>query len=621
VAGLLVVAAPVAHAAPVTLPPVWVANAPDLTSMTAIDPATNTVASVAGPLVEDGTAKPELSPDGTRLYLPQPLNGALMAVDTSTGHPIGVATMPGYPFSVALSPDGSRAYVPRGQIGHDEVWVIDTATMTQESPLIAGDAPVAVAITPDGKTGYVSNDNSGTVSVFDTATNTVSTTIAIGSLPAMLAITPDGSKVYALDEGSDEVSVISTASNTVVATIPVGDTPDDIAITPDGAYAYVTNVYPTDPTGTVSVIDTATDTVAATIPVGSRPYSVAITPDGNDAYVSQNDPSGLVTVIDTASHAVSTTVNVGGEPGGAAAAPDQAPAAALSATSAPVGQATAFDASASTVAFGTIVSYAWVFGDGATAVTGTPTTTHTYTHNGAFTASVTETDSAGTSVTRVFTGQMVSRNGGPSARASAVVDVPDATTTKLASSENPAAKGDAVTYTASVAAQLATSGTPTGTVSFSDGTSVISGCANVALANGQATCTVVYPATGTHAMTASYSGAATFLPSDSAPLGETVASCGKSLSGCNLGAANLVNAQLAGANLKGANLKDADLTGANLSGANLNGANLKGANLTDADLSGASLTGANLSSVIWSNTTCPDGTNSNADAGTCVGHL
>jgi uncharacterized protein YjbI with pentapeptide repeats len=42
--------------------------------------------------------------------------------------------------------------------------------------------------------------------------------------------------------------------------------------------------------------------------------------------------------------------------------------------------------------------------------------------------------------------------------------------------------------------------------------------------------------------------------------------------------------------------------------------------MTNADLTGANLAGANIQKITWSNTTCPDGTNSNADGGTCVGH-
>ena len=52
----------------------------------------------------------------------------------------------------------------------------------------------------------------------------------------------------------------------------------------------------------------------------------------------------------------------------------------------------------------------------------------------------------------------------------------------------------------------------------------------------------------------------------------------------------------------------------------LAGANLSYSDLTGADLAGADLAGANLG-VIWSDTTCPDGTNSNNDGDTCVNNL
>jgi hypothetical protein len=135
-----------------------------------------------------------------------------------------------------------------------------------------------------------------------------------------------------------------------------------------------------------------------------------------------------------------------------------------------------------------------------------------------------------------------------------------------------------------------------------------------------------------------------------------------SLFGANLQGSDLANASLVGATLNYANLADTDLSGtvfdtsdpslvdfmtsggvvgtpsmfppswglvdgyligpvANLTGADLAGADLSGFNLLDVNLTGANLSGANLSGVAWSNTTCPDGTNSNADGGTCVNNL
>jgi uncharacterized protein YjbI with pentapeptide repeats len=115
--------------------------------------------------------------------------------------------------------------------------------------------------------------------------------------------------------------------------------------------------------------------------------------------------------------------------------------------------------------------------------------------------------------------------------------------------------------------------------------------------------------------------------------------------------ANLTNANLTNANFDSAYLNSANLTGVNLSGAIFTRTNLEGAiisgnltqtdftnadlhttsfgdisgsqtNFTNTDLSQAHFNGAvNLTDTIWSNTTCPDGTNSNNNGNTCVGHL
>lgn len=114
---------------------------------------------------------------------------------------------------------------------------------------------------------------------------------------------------------------------------------------------------------------------------------------------------------------------------------------------------------------------------------------------------------------------------------------------------------------------------------------------------------------------------------------------GANLSGSNLLLDSLQSANLTNANLTGANLTYADLTNANLTNANLtnagmseavlSGVNLTGANLTGADLAGINLAGADTHGVIyidnpvgitWSNTICPDSSNSNNDGGTCNGH-
>ena len=181
---------------------------------------------------------------------------------------------------------------------------------------------------------------------------------------------------------------------------------------------------------TVTPVNLLTRTAGSAIAVGSIPYQVAISPDGQSAYVTDNS-SNAVTAVNLASQTAGAPIKVGTGPDGVAFTPDQAPVASFSVSAAPAGAPSSFNASASSVAYGAITSYAWKFGDGSSATTSTPTTTHTYASPGSYTATLTETDSAGTSTTQVFTGQTVSRNGGPSAQTTRSVTVPAAPVTLL----------------------------------------------------------------------------------------------------------------------------------------------------------------------------------------------
>jgi uncharacterized protein YjbI with pentapeptide repeats/sugar lactone lactonase YvrE len=96
---------------------------------------------------------------------------------------------------------------------------------------------------------------------------------------------------------------------------------------------------------------------------------------------------------------------------------------------------------------------------------------------------------------------------------------------------------------------------------------------------------------------------------------------GDSLQGDNLSASNFTAADLAGANLAGANLEGTTFELASLSHADLQGANMQYDNFLNASLSGAVASGASLQGITWTNTTCPDGTNSNNDGDSCVNHM
>jgi uncharacterized protein YjbI with pentapeptide repeats len=258
-----------------------------------------------------------------------------------------------------------------------------------------------------------------------------------------------------------------------------------------------------------------------------------------------------------------------------------------------------------------------------------------------------------------------------------------AVTTTLGAAVNPSIAGQAVIFSATVAATAPGAGTPSGTVTFKRGATTL-GTGMLTTSNGAtaATFTTSSLAVGQYTISASYGGNDNFLAGSVVTFTQYVntnlssyprlPSGAYNLIGRNLAGGYFVDAQLAGANLSGSNLASAvflraNLASANITTGNLNGANLAGANLTsaklrlsnlmNANLAGANLTGAditgvtlmnanltradltranftgvnlknaiglstaNLTNIIWSNTICPDGTISNANRGTCIGHF
>ena len=100
---------------------------------------------------------------------------------------------------------------------------------------------------------------------------------------------------------------------------------------------------------------------------------------------------------------------------------------------------------------------------------------------------------------------------------------------------------------------------------------------------------------------------------------------GSTINGVSLGGTDLRSSDLNYDSLTNDSFAGADLAGvlldyATLTGDDFTGADLAGADLSFAVLTGANFTGADLTGAIFSNTTCADGTNSNNDNGTCVGH-
>ena len=158
---------------------------------------------------------------------------------------------------------------------------------------------------------------------------------------------------------------------------------------------------------------------------------------------------------------------------------------------------------------------------------GTPTGSVTFTNGSTTLATVALTNGAATySTAKLATGQATItatyKGSGSFTTSSASLTQTinqDATTIKVSSSANPSVYGQSVTFTARVTAASPGSGTPTGTVTFYDGsTNLGSGT----LSTGTATFSTTFFVLGSHSISVVYSGDTNFTTNTSSALSQTV---------------------------------------------------------------------------------------------------
>jgi YVTN family beta-propeller protein len=400
-------------------------------TLTPINTATNATSSK---ISVGSPAAIAITPDGTKAYVCNYDKGKPAGTVTPITLASGVAGSPvtvgAEPNSIAITPDGTKAYVSNysGNLFGTVTVITLSSGATETIPVGAG--PYSVAITPDGTKAYVANHFDGTVTPITIATNVAGTPIKVGAglnlaRTDWVAITPDGSKAYAANFATSEIVPITVATGTAGIAIKGVTEPNAIAITADGATAYIAEE---GAPGHVVPMTLSNGKLGSPITVANNPYDVAITPDQASAYVADynKELASFVTPISLQTNTPGTNIPGENGPDAVAITPDQAPVAAFTQAAAAAGSATSFDASASTVAYGSITSYAWNFGDGATATTSGPTTTHVYPSAGTYAVTLTETDAAGTSTTKLFNGRMMSLNGGPSAQTTRNVTVASA---------------------------------------------------------------------------------------------------------------------------------------------------------------------------------------------------
>jgi len=184
--------------------------------------------------VGEGPQVVTVSPDGSLVFVT--CADGVYAIKTSNGSVSKARAELRHPHGVAVTPDGTQAYVTDSE--HDEVVVLDTSSLRAVGRVAVGKTPWNTAFTADGSSAYVTNANDDTVSVIDTASPSVTTTIALGGsssgqlnhTPTAIALSPEGN-IWVACNTSSSLAVIDTSSNTVIDStdIGLGDDPTGIA--------------------------------------------------------------------------------------------------------------------------------------------------------------------------------------------------------------------------------------------------------------------------------------------------------------------------------------------------------------------------------------------------------
>jgi PKD repeat protein len=262
---------------------------------------------------------------------------------------------------------------------------------------------------------------------------------------ARMAISPDGGHLYAASGDPDTGLAhfaIGAAGALGPGTIVGAPVSPDVsatsvaAISPDGLFLWAPTSGGAEPTGRIDRFAigadgalTALDPPAPYAPGVDEPTRDAVAaPDGRALYLGQDGYVGHWTVGPdaTLANVANVAIPFGSGNSGLALSPSQAPVASFTAAPQPAGQATTFDAGASTDPDGSVARYDWDFGDGATLPAGGPAPSHVYATPGARAVTLTVTDADGTSTSKLWTGSRMLRNGGPSARTTLALTIPQA---------------------------------------------------------------------------------------------------------------------------------------------------------------------------------------------------
>lgn len=143
-------------------------------------------------------------------------------------------------------------------------------------------SPLHVAVSPDGSRAYIVNHTSDSVSVLDLRTRRIVDEFAVGRRPVHAQCSPDGRTLYVTSLHGNTLDVVDLGSRRIVRSIPVGFEPCGVLVSDR---IYVVNQI----SETLTVVD------GPTAPLGAAPRYLA---KSGDRIVVANGLGRSVTILD-----------------------------------------------------------------------------------------------------------------------------------------------------------------------------------------------------------------------------------------------------------------------------------------------------------------------------------
>jgi YVTN family beta-propeller protein len=187
-----------------------------------------------------------ITPNGTYAYVTDSefLNGSVAVVNLNTGkvrifesHSVLIS-------SIAFSPNGHYAYILRVSLNDSyEITEINTSSEMEVNniSLVPGSSsnyPYSMALSPNGTLAYITFSTENITKIYN-----LSTGVSVGELqnekdPKYIAMDPNGSDIF-VTTGSGNVSEINSSSGIIVRNFTGLNNPQGIAISSNGTYGYI----------------------------------------------------------------------------------------------------------------------------------------------------------------------------------------------------------------------------------------------------------------------------------------------------------------------------------------------------------------------------------------------